>query len=358
MKKLLALILTGALTMGALSACGSTAVVAVPPPQESAPAATQPASPEPTQGTSGEPVKTGFYLGASVSSSKSAADGEDGVGQADIDLVAVTVGDDGVIDSCVIDSIQSKVTFDAAGKVTADLTASVPSKNELGSDYGMGKYSGIGKEWNEQAQALADYVEGKTVEEIRGIAVTEEGKAADADLAASVTVSIAGYLDAIEQAVANAAHLGARQGDRLVLTTATNIANSKDATAEAEGQTQTYASVAAVTMNGDVITSCYIDAVQVNVNFDTAGVITTDLTAAQPSKNQLGDDYGMKKASSIGKEWYEQAAAFSAYVTGKTPDEVAGIAVTETGAPADADLAASVTLSLGDFQSLIAKAGA
>ena len=355
MKKLLALILTGALTMGALSACGSTAVVAVPPPQESEPATPIPDQPrEPA----GEAAKTGLYLSASVSGSKSAADGEDGLGQADIDLVAVTVTDEGVIDSCVIDSIQSKVSFDAAGTVTADLTAPVPSKNELGSDYGMGQYSPIGKEWNQQAQALADYVEGKTVEELQGIAVTEEGRPADADLAASVTISIGGYLDAIQQAVANATHLGASQGDRLALTTSTNVASSKSATQEEDGLIQTYATVAAVTLNGDVITSCYIDAVQANVNFDTAGAVTSDLTAAQPSKNQLGDDYGMKKASSIGKEWYEQAAAFCTYVTGKTLDQVAGLAVTETGAAADADLAASVTLSIGEFQALLAKAGA
>ena len=104
--------------------------------------------------------------------------------------------------------------------------------------------------------------------------------------------------------------------------------------------------------------SCYIDAVQANVEFDTTGHITTDLTAAIPSKNELGDDYGMRKASSIGKEWYEQAAGFSAYVTGKTLAEVSGIAVTEEGKAADADLAASVTLSLGSFTDLIAKAGA
>ena len=357
MKKLLALILTGALTMGALSACGSTAVVAVPPPQESVPATAAP-TPDQSREPSGEAVKTGLYLSASVSGSKSAADGEDGLGQADIDLVAVTVTDEGVIDSCVIDSIQSKVSFDAAGNVTADPTAPVPSKNELGSDYGMGKYSPIGKEWNQQAQALADYVEGKTVEELQGIAVTEEGRPADADLAASVTISIGGYLDAIQQAVANATHLGASQGDRLALTTSTNVASSKSATQEEDGLIQTYATVAAVTLSGDVITSCYIDAVQANVNFDTAGAVTSDLTAAQPSKNQLGDDYGMKKASSIGKEWYEQAAAFCTYVTGKTLDQVAGLAVTETGAAADADLAASVTLSIGEFQALLAKAGA
>lgn len=355
MKKLLALILSGTLTMGLLSACGSTAVVAVPQPEESTPAATEPVLENP-QGSSDTAVKTGLYMGTSLSDSKSAADGEDGYSQANIDLVAVTVTDEGVIDSCVIDSIQAKATFDTAGKVTADLTAPVASKNELGSNYGMGKVSSIGKEWNEQAQALADYVKGKTVEEIKGIAVTEQGKAADADLAASVTVSIAGYLDAIEQAASNATHLGAKQGDRLVLTTSTNITSSKDATQEEAGQIQTSATVAAVTMNGDVITSCYIDAVQANVDFDSAGVITTDLTAAQPTKNELGDNYGMGKISPIGKEWNEQVAAFCTYVTGKTLDQVAGIAVTEKGAAANADLAASVTIAIGEFQALIAKA--
>ena len=38
------------------------------------------------------------------------------------------------------------------------LAPSFPSKNELGGGYGMGKASSIGKEWNEQAAALADYV--------------------------------------------------------------------------------------------------------------------------------------------------------------------------------------------------------
>ena len=255
-------------------------------------------------------------------------------------------------------AIQSKINFDATGAITTDLTAPVLSKNELGDGYGMKKASAIGKEWNEQVQALADYVEGKTLEEIRGIAVTEEGKAGEADLAASVTISIAGYLDAIEQAAANATHLGAQQGDTLVLTTATDIAGSKDAGPEGDGTAQTYATVAAITLNGDVITSCIIDAVQADVNFDTTGTITTDLTAPVLSKNALGDDYGMKKASAIGKEWYEQAAAFSAYVVGKTPEEVSGIAVNEKGGAADADLAASVTISIGQFQALVAKAGA
>ena len=360
MKKLFAMILAGTLAAGTLSACGSTAVVAVPQPETSAPPASEPTTPAPQTGESaGEgAVKTGLYLGTDLSSSKPAADGEDGLAQANINLVAVTISEDGVIDECVIDAVQSKVNFDAAGAITTDLSAPVSSKNELGDAYGMKKASSIGKEWNEQVQALADYVEGKTLDEIRGIAVTEDGKAGEADLAASVTISIAGYLDAIEEAAANATYLGAMAGDTLYLTSTTSLADSKDASAEGDGLAQAYTTAAAITMNGDTITSCAIDAVQANVNFDTAGAITTDLTAPVLTKNQLGDDYGMKKASAIGKEWYEQAAAFGAYVAGKTPDEVAGLAVTEEGKAGDADLAASVTISIGDFQTLVAKAGA
>ena len=357
MKRLPAIALSLALSLGLLAGCGTTAVVAVPAPTPSVIPTEAPATtPAPADPSSGEAVKTGLSLITSVGSSTSASAEGDGLAQADITLVAVTVGEDGVIDDCVIDAIQSKVNFDASGQLITDLSAPVASKNERGDDYGMWKASSIGKEWNEQAQAIADYVVGKTIDQVTGISVTEDGKAGDADLAASVTMSIGGYLEGIQQAVANAQHLGASKGDTLVLTSTTSLTDSKSASAEEDGLAQAYATVGAITMNGDTITSMVIDAVQASVNFDTAGQITTDLTAAQPSKNQLGDDYGMRKASSIGKEWYEQAAGFAAYVTGKTPAEVSGIAVTEDGKAADADLAASVTISIGAFQTLVDKA--
>lgn len=357
MKKLSAITLFLALSLGLLAGCGTTAVVAVPAPTPPVlPVETPANQPNTPADPSGEAVKTGLALITSVGNSAGVSAEGDGLAQADITLVAVTVGDDGVIDSCKIDGIQSKINFDAAGQLTTDLTAPVASKNELGADYGMGKFSSIGKEWDEQARALADYVVGKTVDQVTGIAVTEEGKPSGADLTASVTMSIGGYLEGIQQAVANARHLGAGKGDRLLLTSTTSLADSKNASAEEAGLAQAYATVGAITMNGDTITSMVIDAVQANVNFDAAGQITTDLAAAQPSKNQIGDDYGMRKYSSIGKEWYEQAAGFAAYATGKTPAEVGGIAVTEEGKASDADLAASVTISIGDFQTLVEKA--
>ena len=55
-------------------------------------------------------------------------------------------------------------------------------------------------------------------------------------------------------------------------------------------------------------------------------------------------------------EWNVQAANFAAYVTGKTAAEVAGIAVNEGTKPTDVDLSAGVTIAIGGFQALIAKA--
>ena len=64
----------------------------------------------------------------------------------------------------------------------------------------------------------------------------------------------------------------------------------------------------------------------------------------------------MKGASGIGLEWYEQAANFAQYVIGKTAAEVSGVAVDEGGHATGADLTASVTISIGDFQEIIQKA--
>ena len=373
MKKFFALTMACAMLTGVLSGCGSTAVVHVSDADllaadtgSTTEETTTETTMEPTETTTEEgetaevtgahPVKTGLAVQGSLSSSKPAADGEDGLAQADINIAAVTVNGDGVIESCVIDAVQIKMNFDAAGSITTDLTAPVLSKVERGDEYGMATASSIGKEWYQQAQALADYVEGKTLDEVLGIAVDESTKPTDADLASSVTISIGSYLDMIGMAYNNAVHLGAQSGDELSIAQETSIGDSTSATADAMGAMSGTVNVSAVTTNGGVITSCVIDAIQPKVEFDTTGAITTDLTGSVSSKNTLGTDYGMSKASAIGKEWNEQTAAFAAYTVGKTADEVTGIAVSETGGAADADLAASCSISIGGFQSVVAKA--
>lgn len=153
-------------------------------------------------GGAAEGDKLGLGLSTKISNSKDAAE-EDGVAEAYTTISVLTVNEEGVITSSIIDAIQAKITFDANGVITADKSADVPSKNELGAAYGMKSASAIGKEWNEQAAAYAAYTVGKTVDEVQGTAVTE-GRAADADLAASVSIHITDFNAVIAKAVANA----------------------------------------------------------------------------------------------------------------------------------------------------------
>lgn len=359
MKKIIALLLSLTLVMSMLVACGKKEEEKKAEPTTAPTAA--PATEDKKDETAGETAapaaaKTGLAVVSSLGSSKSATADADGTAQIDSTVVAVLVGQDGKILKCSIDVAQTKVKFTKEGKLATDLATEFKSKQELKEDYGMKKASGIGKEWYEQADAFEAYVIGKTIDDVKGIALGEDGKATEADLTASVTVHINEFIEAIEKAVANAQDLGAAETDKLGLAIVTNIAKSKDATADAAGLAQAYSYYTATTTDASgKITSCIIDASQGNVNFDTTGTITTDLTVAPQTKQELKEGYGMKKASGIGKEWYEQANAFAAYVTGKTVADVKGIAMTD-GVPSAADLTSSVTVHATDFVTAIDKA--
>ena len=303
-------------------------------------------------------LKTGVAILANASGSKDAGDA-DGAAEYDVTVVAVTVDDNGVIQSCIIDSIGTSVLFDVSGAIMSDLTAPIQTKNELGEAYGMKAYGGAKYEWNEQAAALAEYAVGKTAQELQTVAVDETGYAADADLATTATIRLDGYVFAIDMAAGNAQHLGAQAGDELKLAIIPGVGSSKSADAENEGLAQLDVDAVALTMRDGVITSAQIDSVQAKVTFDATGTITGGKdTAAGPiaTKNQLGENYGMVAWGGAIAEWNEQAASFAAYITGKTPAEVAGIAVDEGTKPAEADLSTSVTIAIGGFQALIAKA--
>lgn len=297
-------------------------------------------------------LKTGLAIVTSVAKSENAK-----VADYDVTQVAVLVDDSGVIQDCIIDGMATKINFDENGVITDDLNTEILTKNELGSDYGMVAYGGAIAEWDVQADALAQYAVGKTVEELKSGAVDETGKAPEgSDLATSATIYLGGYVAAIEEAAANAKHLGAQAGDELRLTSINSIESSVNASAEAEGTAQLDSNVTAITVKEGIVTSCYIDSLQAKVSFDQKGVISTNLEEPVKTKNQLGADYGMVAWGGAIAEWDEQAAAFAAYVTGKNAEEIAGISVNEKTAPAEADLSTSVTISIGGFQELLHKA--
>ena len=349
------------LIVSLLAGCAGTPVVyyadcTCPTAEQDAPAV-EVTTPTESPVTATGALKTGMVISTSVKDSVSAAADAAGEAKYDATIVAVLVDDNGVIQDCIIDGITTSVKFDATGAITTDLTVAPQTKNELGENYGMVAWGGAIAEWDEQAAALASFAVGKTVEELKSGAIDETGKApAGSDLASSATIYLGGYVAAIEAAVSNAQHLGAQAGDELKLAVLTNLGSSKPADAENAGNAQLDVDVTAITMNGETITSCVIDSVQAKVAFDATGTITSDVTAPVATKNELGENYGMVAWAGAIAEWNEQAASFAAYITGKTPADVAGIAVDEKTAPTEADLVSSVTIKIGTFMDLIAKA--
>jgi hypothetical protein len=303
-------------------------------------------------------LKTGLAIVSSAGSSKEATEEKDGTAQVDSTAVAVLVDDKGVIKNIVIDVVQTKFNFSTTGEITTDLAKTFDSKKELGDAYNMRGTSPIGKEWDEQAEALEKYVTGKTIEQVKGIAL-DGGYPTDEDLTSSVTMNISSIIAAIEKAVNNAEDLGAKAGDKLGLGITSGAGSkTKNATAEEDGTVQAYSHYGAVSFdkNGK-ITSSIIDASQTNVSFNAEGKLTSELTGDFKTKLELGYDYNMKGASPIGKEWFEQSEAFCEYIKGKKISDVKGIALND-GYPADEDLLNSVTMHITDFLTVVEEAGA
>jgi len=302
-------------------------------------------------------VKTGMGIISDASGSKDATADANGSAAVNSYVAAVTIDSSGKIIKCKLDQAQTKIEFSNKGEVVTPLDSIFASKQDMGAAYGMKKGSGIGKEWNEQATAFAQYCEGKTVDEIKGIAVNDKGEPTGADLTSSVTITVTTFMAVVEKAVANAQDMGATADDTLGLGVETNIGHSANYganTSSPDGVAQAYTTYVATSFSKDgKITSVLIDASQTNVNFDQTGKITSDLKAALQTKDELGDAYGMKKASSLGKEWNEQAASFASYITGKTVDEVKGIAVNDKGGATSADITSSVTIGVADFIKLV-----
>jgi len=372
MRKLLLLGLVMVMVLAAFAGCGNNDANESPSPTataapEETETATAPAEGEETAAAGA--VLTGLGSDISIAKSKSYATDEDGaavdaLAQMDTTMVAVTLDSEGKILNVKIDMVQPKVNFDGEGQLVTDTTETIQTKVELGDAYGMKKASGIGKEWYEQIAALEDWMVGKTIDEVTGMQLSDEGTPNEADLVSSVTIHVDSYLTAVKEAVDNAKDFGAEVtgSTKTGIGSVTSIAKSASATAEAEALGQADVIMAAVTVDEDnKIVGVVIDNGQVKVNFDTAGTLLTDPTTKPMTKVELGDEYGMKKASSIGKEWYEQIAALGEWMIGKTIDEVKAMKTYEKdeahpAVPEEADLTSSVTISVQDYIEAVEKA--
>ena len=362
MKRVISLLLVLILAMGVLAGCSTE--------EPAAPA--EPATPEaPVEEPAEEPTETPaeggqkLGLGHVISVAKSRDAGTDANGnavlaqaQADVTAGSVLFDSEGKVLSVYIDVAQTKVAFDEELVVTSDKTAEVKTKKDLGPDYGMAKASGIQKEWFEQIAALEEWMVGKTVDEIKGMGLAE-GKTTEEDLVSSVTITVTDYIAVVEQAWAEA--IEAEGAVKAGLGVKTSIAKSRDAGTDANGnavlaqaQVDTVLSAAAFDEAGNVA-GAVIDTAQVRVAFDEAGVVTTDRAGEFKTKNELAGDYGMLKASGIGKEWFEQAEALATWMVGKSIDEIKGMGLAE-GKTTEEDLVSSVTVTVTDYLAVVEEA--
>lgn len=125
---------------------------------------------------------------------------------------------------------------------------------------------------------------------------------------------------------------------------------------EKDGAYQANSTICAVVLDDNgVIKMVEFDVVQVKLGFTAAGAVTTEAGTLISSKEELKDGYGMRKASPIGKEWFEQADALEAWCVGKTLEQVMA-APLNNGYPTDADLVTGCTMSITDYLLALQKA--
>lgn len=152
-------------------------------------------------------VKTG--LGAITTGTASdATDDADGKFQANVTICAATFDANGKILGVSFDAIQPQVSYDASGKVVS-FSEERKTKKELGDEYGMRDFSGIGKEVGEQMVALEDYLKGKTASDAINTPVKQRDESHTrvpdvTDLESSCTIDIGSFLDALKKANDNA----------------------------------------------------------------------------------------------------------------------------------------------------------
>lgn len=284
-----------------------------------------------------ETVSGGLKLGLAVGSD---AEGSvDGRVVVNSYAVAVLTDQNGVITDVSLDKLVTTVDVGADGKLVQDKSSAT---------YASVRAGGGDADWVTMAAALEDYAVGKTAAEARGM---------DGGLVG------AQYPELIAKAVESARNRGAMEGDAVGVGLFGNLDNSMDAKSGREGTAVAYNSYGAASFGADGrITSCYFDGSDAGVKFDETGKLTAGAVINEDpfeTKIEKGDAYHLAAVSAIGREYYQQALEYAAYATGKTVDEVTGIAVTDHGSPDGvADLAASVSISVKEFNEALKGAAA
>lgn len=319
-----------------LSLCMLVAVVAV--------AGCDTTTPE-QEGDTGQAVKLGLGSVTSIDKSRDAGDEITAMGQADTTIAAITLDADGKIVGVSIDTAQVQVEYDEDMQVASDVEAEIDTKKERGNGYGMVGQSDIGKEWYEQIAAFEEWMIGKTVEEVVNLDVKERDASHThvpdvPELTSSVTITVESYIEAVEKAAENT--IDVEDLDTFGLGHTISIAKSNESQAQMD---ITFATSGFDADNNVVGT--IIDTAQVVVPFYADGKVDA-ADADLRTKKEKKEDYNMKGASDIDKEWYEQMEALEEWTVGKQISEIKNMPLVDD-VPDVPELTSSVTVVVGSY---------
>lgn len=296
MKKLLAGLLVGLLV---LTGCGSKNET--------------PETPEAPEGST--------LVGTAVVATTKGEDAGDKDGKFESNVTyATVVVEDGKIKSVSIDTAQNAI---AVKKDSVSFEAR-PTKKELGDKYGMSEKGFV--EWDKQIASLEEYLVGKEVKDIKA-------DSAASDLNSTVSITIDGYITAVNEAVKNAV---AVEGLDKVGTVSTVSAK----TDSEDMEIGTIVSSVALDKDGKVIYS-FVDESQAKAKIADGKVVAGE---ENRTKGQQGKDYGMSKDGGV--EWNEQIKVLTDWVVGKDAAAVAGAAD-------ESDVNSTVSIYIGSHVSAL-----
>ena len=279
------------------------------------------------------------------------AAGSDRAGKITTAAAAVVLDADGKLADVMLDELELSVSGGTTGSVT--IPEDVRSKRTKGEDYPLAAASSLGKGWAEQADWFADYLTGRTPDEVKKLKTDENGKPQDADLVSGCTIAVERYRDAVVRACENAQVLGAARGDTVKLgVEVAEMPQGLAGTDDKDAQVQAKITLAVVTMDENArVTSAIGDMTEPELTVSADGTVSAPREPVY-TKNELGDRYGMRSASALGKEWYEHSAGWCGYLKGKNAVEIGKLSADGT----DADLKALCTISVTDLQKAVLKA--
>ena len=142
--------------------------------------------------TADNTLKLGMSTAQTVSD---ATEDNTGSNKVETTIVAAALDAEGKVVAATNDCVEVTFGFDTTGKSTFDATASISTKREKGTNYGMVAYGGAAKEWFEQADAFAATMLGKTPAEAAGLAGDDGYGNADVQ-AAGCTILVGGFTKA------------------------------------------------------------------------------------------------------------------------------------------------------------------